>query len=91
VTTRVGLMKPQTLFAVPMTCGSCVQSVSDSLYSLDGITKVDADLESQQVAVTGTGKIALDSGDGCLGSIDQLTGTCVILPISGAVGHCECH
>lgn len=43
-----------------MTCESCVQSVSDSLYSLDGITKVDANLEAQQVAVTGTGKSALD-------------------------------
>ncbi|KAF3021897.1 copper chaperone [Neopestalotiopsis sp. 37M] len=44
----------QTLFAVHMTCESCVKSVSDSLYSLEGITKVDANLQDQLVAVTGT-------------------------------------
>ncbi|KAI2626497.1 heavy-metal-associated domain-containing protein [Hypoxylon sp. NC1633] len=44
----------QTLFAVPMTCDGCVKSVSDSLYSLEGITKVDANLKDQFVAVEGT-------------------------------------
>lgn len=44
----------QTLFAVHMTCESCVKSVSDSLYSLEGITKVDANLQDQLVAVEGT-------------------------------------
>lgn len=39
-----------------MTCESCVKSVSDSLYSLEGITKVDANLQDQLVAVEGTGK-----------------------------------
>ena len=38
-----------------MTCESCVRSVSDSLYALEGINRVDADLEKQQVAVEGTG------------------------------------
>lgn len=41
-----------------MTCDSCVKSVSDSLYSLEGITKVDVNLKDQLVAVEGTGKIA---------------------------------
>ncbi|KAI1333689.1 Cu,Zn superoxide dismutase-like protein [Xylariaceae sp. FL0016] len=44
----------QTLFAVHMTCDHCVKSVSDSLYSLDGITKVEADLKEQLVTVEGT-------------------------------------
>lgn len=38
-----------------MTCESCVKSVSDSLYALEGINRVDADLEKQQVTVEGTG------------------------------------
>ncbi|EMR72755.1 putative superoxide dismutase 1 copper chaperone protein [Eutypa lata UCREL1] len=44
----------QTLFAVPMTCDSCVKSVSDALYSLDGITNVDVSLKDQLVTVEGT-------------------------------------
>ncbi|KAI1777690.1 Cu,Zn superoxide dismutase-like protein [Hypoxylon cercidicola] len=44
----------QTLFAVPMTCDGCVKSVSDALYSLEGITKVDANLKDQLVAIEGT-------------------------------------
>ncbi|KAI1432736.1 heavy-metal-associated domain-containing protein [Xylaria sp. CBS 124048] len=44
----------ETLFAVHMTCDSCVKSVSDALLSLDGITSVDANLEKQLVAVEGT-------------------------------------
>lgn len=46
----------QTLFAVHMTCDHCVKSVSDSLYSLEGITSVDANLKDQLVTVEGTGK-----------------------------------
>ncbi|KAM0283379.1 hypothetical protein ACHAQH_002502 [Verticillium albo-atrum] len=45
----------QTLFAVHMTCDSCVKAVSDSLYQLKGITKVDANLKDQLVSVEGTG------------------------------------
>ncbi|RYP11668.1 hypothetical protein DL765_007658 [Monosporascus sp. GIB2] len=44
----------QTLFAVPMTCDDCVKSVSGSLYSLDGIAKVDVSLKDQLVTVEGT-------------------------------------
>ncbi|KAJ8129415.1 hypothetical protein O1611_g4216 [Lasiodiplodia mahajangana] len=39
-----------------MTCDSCVKSVSDALFSLDGITSVDANLKDKLVAVKGTGK-----------------------------------
>lgn len=42
-----------------MTCDSCVKSVSDALYSLDGITNVDVSLKDQLVTVEGTGKISL--------------------------------
>ncbi|KAI0022014.1 Cu,Zn superoxide dismutase-like protein [Xylariomycetidae sp. FL0641] len=44
----------ETLFAVHMTCDHCVKSVSDALYSIEGITKVDANLKDQLVAVEGT-------------------------------------
>ncbi|KAI0392307.1 heavy-metal-associated domain-containing protein [Xylariaceae sp. FL0594] len=44
----------ETLFAVHMTCDSCVKSVSDALYSLEGITEVNANLKDQLVAVKGT-------------------------------------
>ena len=40
-----------------MTCDHCVKSVSDALYNLDGITKVDVSLEDQLVTVEGTGKL----------------------------------
>jgi hypothetical protein len=42
-----------------MTCGSCVKDVSDSLYKLGGITKVDASLPDQLVTVEGTGILSL--------------------------------
>jgi len=44
----------QTLFAVPMTCESCVKDVQGSLSKLSGIQKVDANLKEQLVAVEGT-------------------------------------
>ncbi|KAJ4150040.1 hypothetical protein LMH87_010807 [Akanthomyces muscarius] len=44
----------QTLFAVPLSCDVCVKSVSDALYSLGGITKVEGDLENQLIAVEGS-------------------------------------
>ncbi|KAJ5485097.1 Superoxide dismutase 1 copper chaperone [Penicillium diatomitis] len=37
-----------------MTCGGCVKSVSESLYKLDGVQKVDANLQDQLVFVEGT-------------------------------------
>ena len=52
---EIKLLK-QTLFAVPMTCGSCVKAVSDSVYKLEGISKVEANLEDQLVSIEGTGE-----------------------------------
>lgn len=46
----------QTLFAVPLSCDGCVKSVSDSLYKLDGITKVEANLKDQLISVEGSGE-----------------------------------
>lgn len=40
---------------MPMTCEGCVKDVSDSLYKLDGIAKVEANLQDQLVRVEGTG------------------------------------
>ncbi|KAI1082328.1 Cu,Zn superoxide dismutase-like protein [Whalleya microplaca] len=68
----------QTLFAVPMTCDGCVKSVSDSLYSLDGITKVDANLKDQLVAVEGT------AAPSAIVSAIEATGRDAILRGSGA-------
>ncbi|KAF2097176.1 superoxide dismutase copper chaperone-like protein [Rhizodiscina lignyota] len=44
----------QTTFAVPLSCESCIKDVSTSLYKLNGINKVDADLKQQLVSVEGT-------------------------------------
>lgn len=46
----------QTVFAVPMKCDACVKHVSDALYGLGGISKVEGNLEDQLVLVEGTGK-----------------------------------
>ncbi|KAK6584393.1 hypothetical protein PZA11_002617 [Diplocarpon coronariae] len=44
----------QTLFAVPMTCQSCINDISGSLHKLRGIEKVEANLKDQLVTITGT-------------------------------------
>jgi len=44
----------QTTFAVPLSCESCIKDVSTSLYALDGIKNVDADLKAQLISVEGT-------------------------------------
>jgi cation transport ATPase len=38
-----------------MTCESCVQDISGSLYKLGGIQKVEANLKDQLVTIEGTG------------------------------------
>jgi cation transport ATPase len=43
------------VFAVPMTCDSCVKDVSETLHRLQGIKKVEANLQDQLVSVEGTG------------------------------------
>ncbi|KAM9885318.1 hypothetical protein BJF96_g1869 [Verticillium dahliae] len=68
----------QTLFAVHMTCDSCVQAVSDSLYQLKGITKVDANLKDQLVSVEGT------AAPSAIVDAIQATGRDAILRGSGA-------
>lgn len=45
----------QTLFAVPMTCESCVKDISTTLYKLEGISNVKVDLKDQLVSIEGTG------------------------------------
>ncbi|GIJ88638.1 copper chaperone [Aspergillus pseudoviridinutans] len=44
----------QTTFAVPMTCESCVKDVTNSLYNVEGVKKVDANLKDQLVLIEGT-------------------------------------
>jgi copper chaperone CopZ len=45
----------KTLFAVPMTCESCIKDISGSLFKLSGIQKVEANLKDQLVTIEGTG------------------------------------
>lgn len=68
----------QTLFAVPMHCQSCVNSVSDALYKLPGITKVSADLKQQLVTIEGT------AAPSAIVETIQSTGRDAILRGSGA-------
>ncbi|KAF1836200.1 Cu,Zn superoxide dismutase-like protein [Decorospora gaudefroyi] len=44
----------ETIFAVPMTCQSCINDIEGSLHQLSGITKVTANLKDQLVAIEGT-------------------------------------
>ncbi|KAI0402949.1 heavy-metal-associated domain-containing protein [Xylaria palmicola] len=68
----------ETLFAVHMTCDSCVKSVSDALFGLDGVTDVNANLEDQLVAVKGT------AAPSAIVSAIEATGRDAILRGSGA-------
>lgn len=68
----------QTLFAVQMTCDHCVKAVSDSLRSLNGITKVDVSLKDQLVTVEGT------AAPSAIVSAIEATGRDAILRGSGA-------
>lgn len=39
-----------------MTCDGCVKDISGALHQLQGITKVEANLKDQLVAIEGTGE-----------------------------------
>lgn len=47
-------MSFQIVFAVPLECQSCVESTSDALKGLDGVTSYDIDLQDNLVTTTGT-------------------------------------
>jgi copper chaperone for superoxide dismutase len=44
----------ETTFAVPLSCEDCIKDVSSSLYQLDGIHNVFANLQDQLISITGT-------------------------------------
>lgn len=44
----------EMLFAVPLECQACVDSVSDTLASLDGVSRFDVDLANNLVTTTGS-------------------------------------
>ncbi|KAL2012815.1 hypothetical protein VTN00DRAFT_340 [Thermoascus crustaceus] len=67
----------QTTFAVPMTCEDCVKDISSSLYKLQGIQKVDANLKDQLVLIEGT------AAPSAIVSAIQATGRDAILRGSG--------
>jgi len=68
----------QTTFAVPMTCDSCVTELSQVLKNINGISKVDANLEKQIVAVQG------NTAPSVIVNAIQATGRDAILRGSGA-------
>ena len=39
---------------MPLTCEDCIKDISQSLYKLNGIKNVEADLQSQLVSIEGT-------------------------------------
>jgi len=46
----------QLVLVVPgMTCGHCVQAVTEGVSPLAGVSGVEVDLDTKQVVVTGTG------------------------------------
>jgi copper chaperone for superoxide dismutase len=50
------LSETQTLFAVPLSCEGCVKSVSDALYQLGGVKKVEGNVKDQLISVEGSGE-----------------------------------
>ncbi|PGH01569.1 hypothetical protein GX51_05134 [Blastomyces parvus] len=49
------MMQPfKATFSVPLTCDSCIEEVSKSLYALDGIKNVQGNLKDQLLLVEGT-------------------------------------
>ena len=56
-------------FTVPdMDCGGCVRSITEAIHKIDASAKVEANLESKDVSITGTataqtyGKAIEDAG-----------------------------
>lgn len=41
---------------MPLSCDGCVKAVSEQLYKLEGITKVEGNVEKQLISVEGSGK-----------------------------------
>ncbi|KAG6034073.1 hypothetical protein E4U41_006702 [Claviceps citrina] len=68
----------QTVFAVPLSCNGCVEAVSDALYRLSGITKVDGNLADQLISVQGS------AAPSAIVEAIQTTGRDAILRGSGA-------
>lgn len=46
-----------TLVVSGMSCGHCVQSISDELRGVDGVTAVEVDLQTGRVTVGSTGEL----------------------------------
>jgi copper chaperone len=44
-------MTHQAIHVEGMTCGHCVETVTQAVNSLEGVSRVDVDLDKQQVAV----------------------------------------
>lgn len=54
-------MSTQTFTVVGMTCGHCVNSVTEEVSEIAGVTAVDVVLESGAVTVTADGAINADA------------------------------
>ena len=44
---------------MPLSCDGCVKDVSEALYKVPGISKVEGNLEDQLVSIEGTGNLPL--------------------------------
>ncbi|KAF7537540.1 hypothetical protein G7Z17_g12834 [Cylindrodendrum hubeiense] len=66
----------ETLFAVPLSCDGCIKAVSDSLYKIGGISKVEGNLKDQLISV--------EAAPSAIVEAIQSTGRDAILRGSGA-------
>ncbi|KAK0388439.1 hypothetical protein NLU13_4683 [Sarocladium strictum] len=68
----------QTQFAVPLSCDGCIKAVSDSLFKLKGVNKVEGNLEHQLISIEGS------AAPSSIVEAIQATGRDAILRGSGA-------
>lgn len=54
-------MTTSTYTVVGMTCGHCVASVSEEIGGIDGVSQVDVDLATGNVAVTSAAPLSDDA------------------------------
>lgn len=66
----------QTLFAVPLSCESCISEVSSSVSKLAGIKDVRGNLKDQSISVEGSSMLRLSSE--VIASILTLLSSCSV-------------
>jgi len=69
----------ETVFDVGMTCGGCSSAVERILGKVEGVTKVDANVETKKVVVTHTEAVSADEMLAKLMKWSQASGKSVAL------------